>query len=76
MKEGLIDEAMNKNENIAMNAQDAKTAAQLSYDTTVGMSERNMGRYGSEMNEDQMAAQERSNNIASHGAEISAKNRA
>lgn len=76
IEEGLIDEVMNKDQKIAENVQDAQTAAQLSYDATVGMSERNMARYGTEMDEDQLAAQERTNNIASQGAEISAMNMA
>ena len=76
IEEDLLTELENKDENIAKQAQLSGEAAKTSYDATVGMSERNMARYGTELDEDQLAAQERSNAMAGQGAQISAQNMA
>ncbi len=76
IEESLLDELANKDKNIAKQADAAGQAAKTSYDATLGMSERNMARYGAELDEDQLAAQERSNTMAGQGAQISAQNMA
>ena len=73
IEEGLLDEVMNKDENIRKNVDAAGQAAQKSYEATLGMSERNMARYGTEMSEDQQAAMDRNNDLNANAAQISAQ---
>lgn len=73
IEEGLLDEVMNKDANIRKNVEAAGEAANTSYEATLGMSERNMARYGTEMSEDQQAAMDASNDLSQQGAQIGAQ---
>lgn len=73
IEEGLLDEVMNKDKNIRKNVKAAGEAANKSYEATLGMSERNMARYGTELSEDQQAAADASSNISAQGAQIGAQ---
>jgi len=76
IEESLIGELENKDENIRKSSLEARQAAGRSFDATLGMAERNMSRYGTELTEDQQAAQERSQAMAGNAAQISAGNMA
>ncbi len=76
IEQSLLDEVMNKDEHIAEQAEAAGDAAVASYNATLGMSERNMARYGTEMDADQQAATDRTTAMDAQGAEISAQNMA
>ncbi|MCG7915921.1 MAG: hypothetical protein JAY71_18805 [Candidatus Thiodiazotropha weberae] len=76
IEEELIGELMNRDQAIRRNVYEAGEAAQDSYQATQDMAERNMARYGTQMDADQKAAQERSDAMASKGAIISARNMA
>ncbi len=73
IEESLLDEVMNKDANIRKNVDAAGVAADKSYEATLGMSERNMSRYGTEMSEDQQAAMDASSSLSAQGAKIGAQ---
>ena len=76
IEEGMINELMNRDTVIRRNVYESGEAAQQSYDATKDMAERNMASYGTQMDEDQKAAMERSDAMAGQGAVISARNMA
>ena len=76
LEESLINELENKDQNIRKNVDEAGIAAQKSHEATLGMANRNMARYGTELSADQQAAQERSQNLAGQGSQISSRNMA
>ncbi len=76
IEQGLLNELENKDENIRQSATQAKETAGKSYEATLGMAERNMSRYGTELSADQQAAQERQQKTAGQGAQVSAGNMA
>lgn len=73
IEESLLNEVMNKDENIRKNVDAAGAAADKSFEATLGMSERNMSRYGTELSEDQQAAMDASSNLAQQGTKIGAQ---
>lgn len=73
IEEGLLDEVMNKDQNIRKNVDEAGLSAQKSYEATLGMSERNMARYGTEMSADQKAAMDRSNSLNANASQIGSR---
>ena len=73
IEEGLLNEVMNRDANIRKNVAEAGAAADKSYEATLGMSERNMARYGTELSEDQQAAMDASSSLSAQGAKIGAQ---
>lgn len=73
IEQELLDEVMNRDENIRQNVETAGAEANKSYEATMGISERNMARYGTEMDADQRAATDLSNDISQQGSQISAQ---
>ncbi len=76
LEQSLLGELENKDENIRKSVDEAGASAQKSHAATLGMAERNMSRYGTELSADQQAAQDRSQNLSGQGSQIGAKNMA
>ncbi|WP_420588249.1 tail fiber domain-containing protein [Bacterioplanoides sp.] len=73
LEQSLLDEVTNKNANIRQSVDEAGIAANKSYEATLGMSERNMARYGTELSEDQQAAMDASSALSAQGTQIGAQ---
>ncbi len=73
LEQELLDEVTNRDENIRKNVDTAGVEANKSYEATLGVSERNMARYGTEMDADQQAATDLSNSMSQQGSQISAQ---
>lgn len=76
LEQSLLGELENKDANIRKSSEQAKATAGKSYEATLGMAERNMSRYGTELSDDQKEAQERQQQIAGQGAVVGAGNMA
>ena len=74
VEEMLLGELENRDTNTRENVSAAQEAAKTSYDATLGMSERNMQMYGTELDADQQAAADRSAEITGQGTQIAAGN--
>lgn len=76
IEEQLLGELENRDENTRQQADEARLAAEKSYDATLGMTERNMDMYGTTYDEDQASAMANQQEIGSSGAQIAAGNMA
>ena len=76
LESSLVQELQNKDENIRQSAEQAKQTAEKSYQASLGMADRNMAKYGTQLSEDQLAAQQRQQSIAGQGAVVGAGNMA
>ena len=76
IEEGILNELANRDTVINRNVYESGEAAQKSYEATAQQAERNMASYGTQMDETQKAAMERSDAIAGQGSVIGARNMA
>ena len=76
IESGLLDELKNRDANTGKAVTEARATADKSFNATAGMAQRNLSRYGGQMDADQQAAMQRERSIQGGASKVAAGNMA